>query len=224
MEKLNLIQSLRCDIAKLNEQKEINVEKVKELDELYENNDSQLMELKVELYDIKEEFFDKKAKKYLLLTGSFGIIFAIITFFVCNHYLIPTGNFDYISSLFISTFGAVSISVASSYYFALNNKFDNFLVKVFPKLQVDCDRISLLKNNIAKKMEEKEAIIAHQNTLNFSNHSISETIEKKKQQLDKLTNDYFDNIENNHLVDKNDNIYITQENKGKTRVRTPENK
>ena len=223
MEKLNLIQSLRCDIAKLNEQKEINVEKFKELDELYENNDSQLMELKVELHDIKEEFFDKKAKKYMLLIGPVGILSAAALFFVWNHYFVSTGLSDYVISTGVSGLTFLTF-FASSYYLALNNKFDNFLVKFFPKLQFYCNKISALKNNITKKFDEQKKIEAHQNNLNFSNHSISEEIEKKKQELYRLTNDYFDDIENNHLVDENDNIYITQENKGKTRVRNPKNK
>lgn len=223
MEKLDLIQSLRCDIAKLNEQKEINVEKLKELDELYENNDSQLMELKVGLYDIKEEFFEKKAKKYMLLIGPVGILCSAALFFVWNHYFVSTGLSDYVISTGVS--GLIFLAFfASSYYLVLNNKFDNLLVKVFPKLQFYCNNISALKNNITKKIDEQKKIEAHQNTLNFSNHSIGEEIEKKKQELYRLTNDYFDDIENNHLVDENDNIYITHENKGKTKVRTPKNK
>ena len=114
MEKLNLIQSLRHELVKLDEQKEINVEKLKELDKLYENNDDQLKTLYGELYCLKEEFYDKKVKKYMLFTGPVGVICAVIIYFTCNYYLIPTGKFDYISSLFISIFGSAIFSILSS--------------------------------------------------------------------------------------------------------------
>ena len=88
---------------------------------------------------------------------------------------------------------------------------------MFPNLKVACDKVSALKNNIAKKIEEMQDIKAHQNTLNFSNHSIGEIIEEKRQELYRLTNDYFDNIENNPVTEE-------KETKGKTRVRIPKNK
>lgn len=183
---------------------------------MYESNDSRLDELEEELYDINEKFFDKKRKRYFLLILPVGIVFAIITYFACNDYLIPTGKFDYIASLFISTFGAATFSIVSSDILASKQKFDKFIVKIFPKLQVYCDKILILKNNIAKKTEEMQDIVAHQNGLNFSNHSIGEIIEVKRRELDRLTNDYFDNIENDHVMEE-------KETKGKTRVRTPKN-
>lgn len=224
MEKINLIQALRYELNELNTQKNIRLENIKELDKKYKINVNQSNELNVELGNVKSEFKEKKIEKGMIFTGPVGIILAVIIFFACNHYLIPTGNFDYISSLFISLFGASSIFVALSYYIASNDKFDILFGKVFPKLKLYYDKIELLRNNFNKTIDEIDNILEQKTTINSLINSIDEKMKEKKQELDGLTNDYFDSIENNHLVDKNDNIYITQENKGKTRVRTPKNK
>ncbi len=222
MEKLNLIQSLRCELTELNEQKNIKVENLKELDERYKINVNQSKELSVELCDMKNEFIIKKVKKCLIFTFPIGFICAIITFFVWNNSFISSGLFDYVLSTAVS--GLVFTTICgTSYLFASNDKLDKFLINIFPKLQVYYDKIKLLRNNFNKKIDEIENILEQKNTLNFLIHSIDGKIQEKKQELDGLTNDYFDNIENDHIVDEKDNIFMPKENKGKIRVRTPKN-
>lgn len=223
MEKLNLIQSLRCELTELNDQKNIKIKNLKELDERYKINVNQSNEINVKLRDIKKEFIEKKVKKYMIFTAPVGIICAIIAFFVWNHYFIASGLFDYVLSIAVS--GLISTTICgTSYLFSLNEKLDKFLINIFPKLQVYYDKIELSRNNFNKKIDEIENILEQKNTLNFLIHSIDEKIQEKKQELDGLTNDYFDNIENDHIVDEKDNIFMPKENKGKIRVRTPKNK
>ena len=144
---------------------------------------------------------DFKCKKSLLYSFPIGMVFSIpyLTYqIIFNWYSLTFGS-SLVQILSAAAMG-MTISVASACLLLYSNKFESFLVKKYPSFKYMNEKVNNLKIEIKTKEEELEHIekIKEEKTNAITNNE--EILERKKDELYKLEQDYFNNIKNNHIT------------------------
>jgi len=111
---------------------------------------------------------------------------------------------------------AMGIAGMSASFIMHSKKFGNLLMKLFPKFKELNDNLNslIIKGDLTEKNIEKLQN-SNDEILNFIDNNV-QVIESKKEELQKLENNYFNNILDNHSVET---TYTLSES-GKKRTRT----
>ncbi len=217
-ELLQNILSLRADISKLSE---IGNEKSYEYCELaikITDTEEEIEKIGLAKDNLEENIMDFKLKKGIFSTWPIGALISLSYFtffiFVCLDKLT-------FGAILFTIIGAPAVSISLAFTlsaFLMHSKlFTNYLIKKHPSLKQMNDKLNNLivraritENNLNDIKKEKEKIT----NIILNNEDI---IESKKDELNKLEEEYFHSIMNNPIT--NGTTY-TLSSTGKKRTRT----
>jgi len=216
-ELLKNILSLRDDIKKLDDEgNEKAIEYCELLIEIADNKE-ELENISSQKKILEDDIWAFKLKKGFLFTLPIGVTLSCLYF----AYLI----FSYWSNLSVGNVlftiigtpsFAMGIAGMSASFIMHSKKFGNLLMKLFPKFKELNDNLNslIIKGDLTEKNIEKLQN-SNDEILNFIDNNV-QVIESKKEELQKLENNYFNNILDNHSVET---TYTLSES-GKKRTRT----
>lgn len=215
---LKSILSLRDEINKLNELSNEKAYAYCKLGIKIADIQENIITMSNDKSNLEKQIYDFKYKKSLLFTATIGIsiVGCYFIFLVLNYWDKLTFSTTLLAIIGTPTFGGMLAMYVSS-LLVHSKKFNNFLTRRYTLLKEMTEK---LNNLIDKIMKQENCIICIKNSQEEITNIIlntEEILENKREKLDKLEEEYFNNLINNPSVAST--TYVPSTN-GKKRTRT----
>ena len=200
-EQLKLILCLRAEVRELMQLKENDENEYNNIIRKFDSTFEELKDIDKKLDEMTLFFRNAKDMKVIKFNGFLSIFVMIITLILLIVLTnIPLANILLIETITLIFTLAIPVMLASTVF---NNIIEKYLVKKYPNIKMLYNNVKSLSNRKRLKEQRLMKLRSDRETINASFKYREQQLSIKKDELFKLEENYFNNLNNSNISDIN---------------------